>query len=212
MLFDMDKKAPDPSRGIILRTAFHEAGHAVVGNKLGLHFTHVDMKTDSEIVSLIESASFKNPDPDDFGCVHFDDPILELVGEEPSQLKNREEFTLWIKNFRINAINSLAGEVAEYKRPNSLEDDSLKNFLEGHRHHQELTEMLESAFHDLDFSLNMEESADNIMEGCITKAEKMVTDHWQPIEALAGVLLNRRKIFENEVNIIIHKAEKEILR
>lgn len=212
MLFDMDEKAPDPLKSVLLKTAFHEAGHAVVGNRLGLHFTHVDMKSDSEILSLMESAGFKNPDPDDFGCVHFDDPILELVGEEPSQLENRDEFSLWIKTFRINAIKSLAGEVAEYKRPNSLEDDSLKNFLEGQRHFQELTETLDSAFHDSDFSLNLEESAENIIQGCITQAEKMVTDHWNSIEAMAGVLLNRRKIFENEALIIMHKAEEKMSR
>jgi hypothetical protein len=158
---------------------------------------------------MIESASFQNPDPDDFGCVHFDDPILELVGEEPSQLENEEEFSLWVKTFRINAVKSLAGEVAEYRRPNRVEDDSLRNFLDGQRHFQELTEMLESAFHDSDFSLSMDESADNIIQSCITRAEKMVTDNWQAIEALARVLLNRRKIFENEVIIIMHEAGKE---
>ena len=212
MEIDMNDIAAGLLQDLITGIAFHEAGHAVVGYKLGIYFTYIDMKTDDEIHSLTESFSFENLNPDDFGCVHFDDPKLELLKTEPSQLKSTDEFHQWVETFRINAIKSLAGEIAQYKRPNSLENESLRDFLEGKPHHQELTEMLDAAFYESDFSLSIGDSADSIMEGCITRTEKMVLDNWYSIEVLAKALLEKRNLYENKVMLIIHEAEKNTTR
>jgi len=185
--------------------AYHEAGHAVIGYRMGHYFTNVWIAPDEEIVRNHSSTD----EEISLGKVQYNSPDFErLVSTKTAEIDDRSEYERWHQAMVEYCLQTFSGCIAEYYIKHSvgesLPDDVWEEELFFSIHYIEMNDLLiqasESEFYPDFFS-------DSFLDEQIKNAEVLVIDEWNTISLLAEELIEERGLDWEEVDELIREAE-----